>query len=303
MKKLARVLSVTPLPLEEVTHDITVDGIHNYFVAAHEDDSPVLVHNCVAAAVYGPVVVSLDKVGLKPLIKIHKTGRFVGRKQRAWHLLSKMWAVDVERNKQIVDQAYKAIDRGHKAVLIPLDGLEHIDTIVEMLNARALELHRKNRKFPEVVAMKITGQNVSKREDLFAEFDEKDSQFLFLVAQRRIVKQGIDLKRPSCVLCAIPMSAKPGEGAPLFEQLSWRGSTPVHGKRQPECIVFVDEAPVVESIIHGLLKFEVFKNDVAVVGEKRGNYYVDNSCYKFIENSSKSRGAAYGKLGRVVIRR
>jgi superfamily II DNA or RNA helicase len=258
----------------------------------------------VAEAVYGPVIVSLNKVGLKPLVKIHRTGRFAGRSQRAWHMISAMIVEDKVRNKQIVDQAFAAIDRGHKAALIALDQTEHIDNITEMLNDRAYEEHRKNRNLPEITAMKIDGRTVGKaRKAKFDEFDAEGAPYKFLVAQRKIVKQGIDLKRPSCVIMPIPMSAKPGEGAPLFEQLSWRGSTPYHGKCQPEAIVFADDSGVLEGIINGLLRWEVMKNDVAQVGDKRGIYHVDDSCYKFMETSGKSTNVSYGKVGGVVIRR
>jgi superfamily II DNA or RNA helicase len=258
----------------------------------------------IAEAVYGPVVVNLPKVGLKPLVKIKRTGRFAGRRQRAWHLLSKMFAVDKERNKIIVEEAFAAIDRGHKAVLIPLDQTQHIDDVVDMLNARAYKEHKRNRNLPEVLAMKIDGRVVDKmRKAKFKEFDEDDSPFQFLVAQRKIVKQGIDLKRPSCVIMPIPMSANPSEGAPLFEQLSYRGSTAVNGKRQPEVIIFADDSLILQKIIQGLLRWEIMRNDIEKVGDKRGLYHIDESCYKFMENASKHSTSAVGRVGGVIIRR
>lgn len=258
----------------------------------------------VAEATYGPVIVKLDKVGLKPLVKIVRTGLFAGRQQRAWHLVSSMWATNAERNKQIVDLAWAAIDQGHHAVLIPLDRTQHIDDIVELLNARAYERHRKDRNLPEVVALSFDGRiPVGKaREKRLARFDKATSQFRFLVAQRSLVKEGIDLKRPSCVLCPIPMSAKPQEGAPLFEQLGYRGSTAVHGKRQPEVIIMVDDLPYAEKMIQGLLRFEVLRNDVDSVGQKRGLYHVDDSVRKFMETAG-SGTSGESRLGGVVIRR
>ena len=258
----------------------------------------------VAEATYGPVVVKLNKVGLKPLIKIARTGRFAGRQQKAWHILSGMWASDEIRNKQVVDLAWDAIDRGHKAVIIPVDRTVHIDVITEALNNMGLERHRKNRNLPEVVAITFDGRiPVGKaRERRIEEFDSEDSEFMFLVAQRSLVKQGVDLKRPSCVVCPIPMSANPKEGAPLFEQLSYRGSTAVHGKRQPEVIIMADDLPYAETMLQGLIRWEVLRNDVDTVGEKRGLYFVDDSVRKFMETAG-SGVSGESRLGGVVIRR
>ena len=258
----------------------------------------------IAEAVYGPVVVSLDKVGLKPKIFIRQTGRFPGRKQRAWHLLSKIWAIDEQRNAMIAEDAWAAIDRGHKAVLIPLDRTDHIDRIAELLNDEALRRHRKNRNLPEVVASIIDGRipQGKPRKKALAEFDAPDSSFLFLIAQRSIVKEGIDLKRPSCVICPIPMSAVPSEGSPLFEQLSYRGSTAVHNKRDPEVIVYCDENEFTVTMISKLLKFEILRNAVEDVGDKRGLYYLDESCRTFTGGSTRESGS-FGKMGGVVLRR
>lgn len=256
----------------------------------------------IAAATFGPVIVKLDKVGLKPLIKIARTGLFPNKQQRAWHLLSKMWTTSEERNKQIVKLAFKAVRAGHKAVLIPVDQHQHIDTLVEMLNAKALKLHRDNRNLPEITAMAFDGRIPKKlRPAKLSVFDEPDSQFQFLVAQRSLVKEGIDLKRPSCVICPIPMSASPKDGAPLFEQLSYRGSTAYHGKRQPEVIIMADDLPFAERMIQGLLRWEILRNDVDAVGDKKGLYFVDDSCRKFMETATGIKGEA--RLGGVVIRR
>ncbi len=256
----------------------------------------------VAEATYGPVIVKLDKVGLKPLIKVHKTGCYPGRTQRAWHILSGMWAADKKRNQQIVKLAWDAIDAGHKAVIIPLDRTEHIDSITEALNAVAYQRHRENRDLPEVVALTFDGRipTGKPRERKLKEFENGD--YLFLVAQRSLVKQGVDLKKPSCVVCPIPMSAKPKEGAPLFEQLSYRGSTPVHGKRQPEVIIMADDLPYAEKMLQGLMRWEVLRNDVERVGNKRGLYHVDDSVRKFMETASAGV-AGESRLGGVVIRR
>lgn len=257
----------------------------------------------IAEATYGPVIVKLDKVGLKPKIKIARTGRFAGRRQKAWHILSSLWEADEIRNKQIVDLAFDAVDRGHKAVLIPLDRIAHIDKIAEMLNDRQMERHRKNRNLPEVVAYKFDGRIPKKlRAKKLRRFDKPKSPFQFLVAQRSLVKQGVDLKRPSCVICPIPMSAKPTEGAPLFEQLSYRGSTPVHGKRQPEVIIMADDLPFAEQMLQGLVRWEILRNDVDQVGEKRGLYFVDESIHKFLETTGTGNSIT-GRLGGVVIRR
>lgn len=251
----------------------------------------------------GRVVINVDKVGLKPLIKIHCTRRFAGRKHSAWHLISKMFIADNLRNEQIVELAYKAIEDGHKAVLIPLDGIEHINDITERLNDRALQEHRRNRNLPEVLAVKMSGKTKN-RDKLLARFDNPECDLQFLVVQRSIIRQGVDLARPSCVICAIPMSGKFGVGAPLFEQLSWRGSTPFHNKKHPEVYVFADSMPFVVRMIEGLLEHEVLPNSEENKGS-RATYKVD---HKSVENFHKvtgsiAKGSKRNALGGVILRR
>lgn len=260
----------------------------------------------LSAAILGDTVVKTAKVGLKPTIHIRETNRLAGRNYRAWHKLSDLFESDEVRNQQIVDMAFEMLDvRNHAAVLIPVDRSNHIDALVEALNDKQLQRHRKDRNEPDIIAMSLDGRTPkgAAREKKFAEFDDPNSPFKILVAQRKMVKEGIDLKRPSCVICPIPMSASITEGAPLFEQLSYRASTYQEGKRKPEVFILADASLVLEKMIQGLLRFEVLRNDIARIGDRRGIYYVDDSCHKFLGGTGTTSIEDAGKLGGVRIRR
>jgi hypothetical protein len=250
----------------------------------------------LADTILGPVVVKTKNVGLKPLIKIHKTGLYGNMRVKAWHAISKLMANDADRNRQITRLVYTLLDAGHSAIIVPLDQVAHIDDVVARINLVARNRMLKNGTGSEIIAIPFYGKT-KKRDEVLKEFDKDDSPIQVLVCMRSIIKQGIDVARPSAVLCPIPMSARGENGGPLFSQLSYRASTPVNGKRQPEVIIMADDLPFNTNMVEGLLRSEIMPRSDVKLGPKNCVYKIDPSCHDYLGafGSKLKREARDGK--------
>lgn len=309
----SRVLSVRVVDCDEPVYDIEVQDNHNFYADG------VLSHNChgcgadaysrflsrldipyrlglsatprrkdgryrLTDTILGPVVVRTKNVGLKPLIKVHQTGLYGNHKVMAWHKISELLSKDNDRNRMLVRLVYEMLDKGHQAVIVPLDRVEHIDHVVERINKVARNRMLREGVGSEVEAVAFYGKT-KKRDELLKEFDRDDAPFRVLVCQRSIIKQGVDVARPSAVICPIPMSGKNGQGAPLFSQLSYRASTPLNGKRQPEVILMADDLPFAVKIFESLFRTEIVPQSDLRVGPKNCVYKLDASCAPYLSDT------------------
>lgn len=309
----SRVLSVRVVDCDEPVYDIEVQDNHNFYADG------VLSHNChgcgadayskflarldipyrlglsatprrkdgryrLTDTILGPVVVRTKNVGLKPLIKVYATGLYGNMKERRWHAISKLLAADDDRNRMITRLVYEMLDKGHKAVIVPLDQVEHIDEMVERINKVALNRMREKGHGSEVEAVAFYGKTKN-RDELLKEFDRDDAPFRVLVCMRSIIKQGVDVARPSAVICPIPMSGKNGQGAPLFSQLSYRASTPLDGKRQPEVILMADDLPFAVRMLESLARTEIVPQSDLMRGPNDCVYKLDVSFAPYLSDN------------------
>ena len=101
---------------------------------------------------------------------------------------------------------------------------------------------------------------------------------------------------------AAPLPQLDPEVRPVQPQTSGGLKTTGGSKRDPEVIVYCDENEFTVTMISKLLKFEILRNAVEDVGDKRGLYYLDESCRTFTGGSTRESGS-FGKMGGVVLRR
>lgn len=228
--------------------------------------------------IFGPIVARTKNVGLKPLVKVYPTQLFGDSKVRAWHAISNLIAGTDERNRMVIREIFRLLDDGHQAIVVPVDRINHVEELVTRINAVQLNRFRKaGRKGAEAIAIPFTGQTKD-RQGVLNEFDKHDSPNRVLVCMRSIIKQGVDLSRPSAVVCPIPMSGKHGIGAPLFGQLSYRASTPYNGKRQPEVILFIDDLEFIQTMTKTLFASEITPSSSLLKGLDNCVYVMHESC-------------------------
>jgi len=168
-----------------------------------------------------------------PEIHITQTPFKYKYQPKLWVYAMKLLAKNDKRNKLIVKMLKKDFKAGHKAVILPVDFLEHAKDLQNLIN----------NKFGEGSA-----RIFSSRCDQEATLEDFDAgEYKVLIAIRSMIKENIDLKIPSLLYMIIPMSAskfiEDGElvGAPLFYQLAMRVATRAPNKPQPIVRLFYDQ--------------------------------------------------------------
>ena len=192
----------------------------------------------------GPVTVKSEAVGLVPRIEVLETGICTRNHFSVWAYAMRFLQNNQERNELIVNETFNDL-KEHKCILIPVDTKEHMNLLVEKINARAKE---------ELAVGYHSGS--LNRKTLLKDID--NGKYRVVVAIRSMIKQGIDLLAPSMIYIQSPMSAKPQPvGAPFFYQMGNRVATPYVGKREPVIKIFIDDIAESYGCFGGLFKKEI----------------------------------------------
>lgn len=263
-------------PLE--VFDITVQDNHNYFIHAG-DSLCILSHNClefVVKEIIGPVVVMSKTTSLIPDIQIVKTG-IKWKTSRLWvHSISNMLK-NKDKNKLIVDHVMRDLEE-HPCIIIPTDRIEHVNTLRNLINDAAIQKGLIPRS--QNLAFTFYGgmPPQAKREAL----DKIETgECRVLVSMRSMIKQGIDMKRPTLLYSIIPETGTKEAGSPMFLQLSNRPCTPHLDKKQPVVKIFVDDTDLSTACFRSLFSNEIRPN---LVANARNNFGVR---YKLSEEQKK----------------
>lgn len=200
--------------------------------------------NRVLFNMIGPVTVKSEAVGLVPRVEILETGICTRNHFSVWAYAMRFLQNNQERNELIVNETFNDL-KEHKCILIPVDTKEHMNLLVEKINARAKE---------ELAVGYHSGS--LNRKTLLKDID--NGKYRVVVAIRSMIKQGIDLLAPSMIYIQSPMSAKPQPvGAPFFYQMGNRVATPYVGKREPVIKIFIDDIAESYGCFGGLFKKEI----------------------------------------------
>jgi hypothetical protein len=236
--------------------------------------------------ILGPVVARSTTNALVPQVIMQKTGFDIQPALKSWPGSFKRLVFDKNRNKLIVDTVFKDLRDGHKVIIIPVDYTSHMEGLVKMINKRAETYFEKlDEDWPIELAKSFWSKsdrdailkwvdstkwdcpnpNVSKK--------ERGTAPRVLVAIRSMIKQGVDMSRPTALYSVLPLSATQKTGAPLFYQMANRVCTPVPNKKNPIVRVFVDEVGMFKGCANGLFWNEIYKNSTIV--NVKGRYHVD----------------------------
>jgi len=235
----------------------------------------------LAARVFGPVVAKIDTVTLKPTIEFYPVKAEPKSKHTTWYGAAKWAKTNKERNVEIVKMAFNDLRNGHNVIIIPVEHKDHMDHLVEMINHQArINFKKKKENWPADLARAFHGGVKDRLEVLNWVDDISDTSKIHkklptqsprvLVAIRGIIKQGVDMKRPSMLYSILPMSAKYKVGAPMFYQMSFRVCTPFK-KAPPVVRIFVDNIPMFARCATSILFNEVYPNSTRK-DPKNGRY-------------------------------
>lgn len=262
--------------------------------------------DCLIKEIVGPIVAKSSAIGMVPIVDITETGvcttKYKGSGPGNWVYAMKWLYSSAERNKLIVNQVFRDINAGHKCILIPTDHKKHMNLLVEMIRKKAKKLARKGTllngesiDWRNFVAGFYSGCN---RKDILDKADQGIHRVI--VAVRSMVKEGIDIRAPSCIYIQTPMSANPQPvGSPFFYQLANRVCTPYAGKRQPVIRVFIDGLSQSLGCLRSLMTYELFpglrrgKN-----GESPRYKMASATCRRVWDIIAQARKNAYKPLDR-----
>jgi hypothetical protein len=236
--------------------------------------------------VMGPITAIGETTALKPRIEVFPTGLSKkGYQHKSWSGAMKWLNENEERQKIITRLVFKDLRQGH-IIIIPVDSRAHQDDVVKRINKQAsVNRQKRGEGWPKETAVAFHG---NLRKDLRAQAVSSidNGQALVLVAIRKMVRQAIDFKLPTMLYVVVPMSAKQGIGAPMFEQLSTRVCTPSTGKKQPVVRIFIDGIGPSQGCFKSLFRNEIMPK----LKGKDASYLIDNENYKLAMTFLSARG-------------
>lgn len=258
--------------------DITVEDNHNYFIKVDEQTT-ILSHNClefVVKEIIGPVVVMSKVTSLIPELKIIRTGiKF--KISKLWTYSISNMLKDKDRNQFIVEQVMEDL-KEHPCIIIPTDRVEHVNLLKNLINDEAI----KRGLIPRSQNLAFTfygGMTPQAKKDSLDKIETGECRVL--VSMRSMIKQGIDMRKPTMLYSIIPETGTKEAGSPMFLQLSNRPCTPHLDKKQPIVKIFVDDTDLSTACFKSLFTNEIKPN---LVPSARNNFGVR---YKIAEDQKK----------------
>ena len=198
----------------------------------------------VAYIVNGKVVARIDSISLRPRIIYHQFIAKPKTEYKSWTGAFSWLSKNPDIAKEIVRQVFKDLRSGHNVIIIPVDWGVHQKTLVSMINHQA-KINRKKRKekwpielarpFNRLVDRKETlnwvdSLGLYENKEIIAKNGRIHKKLptdspRVIVSISKMIREGIDLKRPSMLYSIIPLSANSEYGSPQFYQLAMRVCT------------------------------------------------------------------------------
>lgn len=221
----------------------------------------------------GPVVAKSKSVSLIPRITFIQSKAMPKTAYKSWpHAISFIFN-SKQRNEEIVNKVIADMKSGHKTVLIPVDHLKHQLALQKMFNDRKKDLA-------------VIWNEKSNEEEVLKRVDS--DRFTVLIAIRSMIREGVDMLRPSCIHIVVPMSAESedGVGAPMFDQLVNRVCTPFGDKPDPLVRIWVDNVGMFQGTLKSLFFHEIWPNRYNP-SKKIGKYWVKSHLKDVISSIGK----------------
>ena len=189
-----------------------------------KDALNLVLLNCI-----GPTTVKSESTGLIPRIELLETG-IKEKSSYCWTKTMQKLQENKKRNELILQEVIKDL-KEHECILIPVDTKKHMETLVQMIND----------SYGWEIAFGYHSM-CKNRESILKDIDA--GKYRVVVAIKSMIKQGIDLKKPTMIYIQVLMSAAPQpKGSPMAYQMLNRVCTPYLGKREPIAKVFIDNLP------------------------------------------------------------
>lgn len=238
--------------------------------------------------IMGPVVAEADSTSLIPRIELVQSTAFPPRSYKIWHHAQRWLSLSKERNVEIIKSVFSDLRSGHEVIIIPVVGLAHQKLLVEAINKAGRHYNdKKDESWPKNLAIAFNGAGGVHSPVRAAVIKQIDAPGpTVVVAIRKLIKEGINLLRPSMIYVVEPMSASGDKtiGAPAFYQMAMRVCTPTK-KPQPVVKIWVDNVTMFQSCVRSLFWNEIVPNRYT---GSEGRYIVDDKSYEMVKNIGKS---------------
>lgn len=225
--------------------------------------------------IMGPVVAKSESVSLIPRITLVKSNVKPETNYKQWHSAISFIFSSKKRNTEIVNKVIEDIKSGHKAVIIPVDHLKHQETLQKMFNKIKPDLAVcwNEKADEEAILKRVESQETT-----------------VLIAIRSMIREGVDLLRPSCMHVVVPMTAEQEDsvGAPMFDQLVNRICTPAPNKKEPIVRLWVDNVKMFQGCMKSLFFGEIWPNKYNP-SKKKGKYNVDKDLVKIVSGLGREK--------------
>lgn len=206
----------------------------------------------IGRMILGRVVAKSSSTAMLPEIDVIETGFDLPAGKFQWHQMMKRMEMSKPRLKLIIKHLKVDLEKNnHTCVILPVRTRRHLLIYEEALR----------KEFGNDAIQKLhAGVNTKK---VLKAVENKRTKVL--IAIDSMIKQGIDMSRPTLLYLTYPMSEWN-----MFYQLANRPCTPQEGKRQPVVKIFVDDfnasrgcfATILFKGIHPFLPGNKLKNPV-----------------------------------------
>jgi len=220
-----------------------------------KDNRHKLIHR-----IMGPVVAESGTASLIPEVRVRFAKAEPKRKYKLWTHAIGWLSTDKNLQIELLQAIFDDLRAGHDGIIVLVDRRLHIDLLTKMVNQQAkMNNIKRGEKWPKDLAIKF--YDGVDRDKTLLSVDRGGPTVLF--GMRQMCKQGIDFEKPSKIHIFIPMSASSDKdtGAPLFEQLSNRITTPAK-KPQPVIDIWMHQVQMFRSCNIGLFWNEIWPNRV-----------------------------------------
>lgn len=224
--------------------------------------------------IMGPVVAKSESVSLIPKITVLLSRIAPAKPYKSWPHAVGFIFNSKKRNEMIVNKVISDLKSGHGTVIIPVDHLNHQKALIDMFNKIKPDLA-------------VGWNEKSDEEKVLARVESKSKTVL--VAIRSMIREGVDMAKPSCIHVVVPMSAESEDdaGAPMFDQLVNRVCTPTKNKKEPLVRIWVDDIGMFQNAFKSLFFHEIWKNRYNSEF-KKGKYSIDPNLKSVVSSLSTS---------------
>lgn len=244
--------------------------------------------NYVMEQVIGPVIKEAKVVAMPPRIELVETGISLKSNPSQWSYFIQHLTSSKRRIEFIVDEVFRDLAAGRKAIIIPVDNVKPGWAIADAINKANA---KREAAGGEIYADRMADFYCRDTKNKGIIDDFNSGKLSVLVAMRSMIKQGLTFEHADMLYMVIPMSPNKDTavGAPLFRQLSFRVSTPTPTKKDPTLKLFVDDHPLSYMVAASLLRYEIIPGIRSVGGA--------DAPYKMHPDDEK-RGLSLMRLGR-----